>query len=180
MRWVSSHFNITHLSPLGLVAWFSRDLYLQPNAPRITQLWRKRSDGHPCQAESFKFQFSGIKIFASHWWIVPFGVEPCYLFLVLTINNNRYNWVFLVIFLPLPFLKLTPRTCYSFLFPLTWTSRMYHCSTEKKTDFLLRCLVGFATDINEDINSSWKVLNKTKVRRLYQKKIRTYSDLFIP
>lgn len=31
----------------------------------------------------------------------------------------------------------------------------------KDCNFLLWCLAGFATDINGNINSAWKVLNKT-------------------
>lgn len=98
---------------------------------------------------------------------MPLRVEPCYLLihsvLVLTINDNWHKRVFPVISLPLSCLSSTHAQDLLFFSFSNWIVKdvLSQHRHGKDCNFLLRCLAGFATDINGDINSSWKVLNKT-------------------
>lgn len=113
----SSQFSITHLSPLGPVVWFSRDLYLRAKCP-----WN--------YTEKEKWWASLPRwIF---WTLIScnkdicepllFGIEPCYLLTHIpspsfdnkwqqvTTGDSQLSSLFFS-----AFAKFMPRTCYSFL-----------------------------------------------------------------
>lgn len=131
----SSHFNITHLSPLGPVPWFSRDQYLPAKCPWNHTALEKENGGHP-KGKYFELWFPLVKIFTSAIDGCPLGLNLaiCSLTPPSPSFDNKRQQVQLGIlndlpFPPLPLPNSWQGPCFSFLFPLTWTSRMY-CSTE--------------------------------------------------
>lgn len=113
----------------------------------------------------FELWFSGIKRFVGHWYPLGLNLAICSLIpavLDLIINTNRYNRAFSVIPLPLHSLCQThAQDLLFFSFNLNIKDVLLQHRDWKDCNFLLWCLAGFATDINGDINSTWKVLNKT-------------------
>lgn len=101
---LSSHFYITHLSLLGSVPWFSRDLYSTATCPWNYTTLEKEKWWAFFRVNSLNFDFLSLR----YLWVI----DGCLLgmnlaicshtlpVLVLTINN-RYHGAFSKIFLPL-------------------------------------------------------------------------------